>query len=162
MSADLKSINSYFRSAAKAVLPLLVLSVGFVLSGCGQPTAPFPNDPRECANKITYDGGALYGRNFKTNITVPKVTQAQAMKRATTLLVSEGWQITNANSEYGTIRASQTAGLGGLPLDISIIKVDNNLRVNMAYTSGVYEAQAPTEFVQNLFCSIAKAIIEGK
>ncbi|MDR2152535.1 MAG: hypothetical protein LBO72_06930 [Helicobacteraceae bacterium] len=164
-SMGLKFASGCVRGAAKAVLPSLIVSVGFALSGCiggAQPT-PLADDPRECARNFTYSGSFAAGQTFKTNVTVQKVKQNQAMKRAANLLVSDGYQITNIDNNLGVISASQAVSYGSgktVPLNVSVTKVGGGVKVNMSYSvsGGV---SSPTEAVRNYFCSIAEAV-EGK
>jgi hypothetical protein len=157
------SVSSKSANTVKVVLLSLIVSMGFMLIGCGRQPAPLPYDPRECAVNFTYDGSFAAGRTFRTNVTISKVTQAQAMKRAASFIVSEGWQITNTNNELGIISASQTVSYGHgktAPLNVGITKVNNGVQAKMTFSiSG--GLTTPVEGVRNYFCSIAGAI-EGK
>jgi hypothetical protein len=155
----MNSMSFKSAGAVKTVLLSLIVSSSFMLMGCGG-DQPLPPDPRECAVNFTYDGSAMSGRTFKTNVVIPKVTQAQGMKRATSFIVSEGWQITNTNNELGIISASQTVSYGSgktAPLNVGFTKVNSGLKVNISYSisGGV---TSPVKAVRDYFCSIAEAV----
>jgi len=149
----------------KKLLPLLFLALVF-LGGCfgSQATVnPYPNDPHECANNLTYDGSFLSGRTFKSHAFVKGVTQADAMKRVARYILSDGWQINNTDSKLGIISASQTVSYGQgktAPLNVGVEQIKGGVNVTMSFS--VYSgATAPVEGVRDFFCSVIGAV-QGK
>lgn len=145
---------------------LLIVFVVSLLSGCGGAGVTKnlqTTDTRDCAKNFTYDGSFLSGRTYKTNAVVQNVSQDEAMKRAARLLIADGWQVNNTDTNLGIISASQTVSYGQgktVPLNVSIAPLDKGVKVNIAYsTSG--GVTSPLDAITNQFCSIVNAI-DGK
>lgn len=140
-----------------------VLISGCVTSSKKSVKADKIDDPRECAQNLTYNGSFFAGRTYKTKALVKNISKKTAMKRAARYTTIEGWSINNTDNELGIISASQTVSYGRgktAPLNISIEPIKKDVKVSMTYsTSG--GVTSPLESIRNHFCATIEAI-EGK
>jgi hypothetical protein len=155
----LQLINIYGGIMKKITLAVMVAAF---LGGCASTGTQSmkTNDPRECAQNLTFNGSFLAGRTYKSHAFIKGVSKNTAMQRAARYTMNDGWSITNTDQSLGIISASQTVSFGQgktAPLNIGIEAKNNGVNVSMSYsTSG--GVTSPLESIRNHFCSTMEAI----
>lgn len=141
---------------------LLIATALIAITGCTSnrgDVAKVSNDPRPCAQNLTFDGSFAAGRTFKTNAVVEKVTKNTAFARILKKITMNGYQINNSDKSAGMISASQTVSYGQgktVPLNVFIAPVKGGVKIDIVFViSG--GLTTPVEGVRKEFCSIIEA-----
>lgn len=146
--------------SSKEALPIMVL--GFLLTNAcstidgmkkdlnlnsgdvniSNETSQAEEDNRPCAQNFSESGSFLAGKTFKSHQDFPGLSEADAFKLVAQSIASNGWNITNTDTNLGMISATQDVirSRGGrvVPLSVFVKKQDNKtVRVECVYSIGV-------------------------
>lgn len=109
----------------------------------------------ECDANFTNEGSFFKGHSMQTNATF-KGTQQDVFKAVYAQVVKEGWTVTQADKELGSISANQNVSYGNgktAPLNVMVEAAGAGSKVSMVFkTSG--GVTAPEDAVRKGFCTL--------
>lgn len=157
---------------SKSIIGILFVGVLSAISGCAStPNKPAatasaapasapaaapapPVSTRQCEKNFTVSGNFLKGREFKSFVVVPNVSQSVALKKVATALIKKGNQV-NVNESMGII----TAGRRSASENTATVEPSGNgVKIDfVAAVAGGSATMISEASIKQIFCEILES-----
>lgn len=119
------------------------------------------DDVGGCKTNFSVSGSFLSGKQYKTQLGLPKLSQEAAFKKTYAVVVKHGYQVTQSDKDAGVISAAQqvsySSGGKSAPFNIIVEAAGDGSNVSFSFaTAGGLMASADT--VRDEFCKMADEI----